>query len=105
LAERAGSKWAYIDAGVFHGLFEACPAGGGFPFRISPQYPDRPEQIYNIGGPTCDSFDLPFEQRTLPELRIGDRLAIHTAGAYSTEMSSTFNGFMAPDIYTLSDLI
>ncbi|MGH9801556.1 MAG: type III PLP-dependent enzyme [Blastocatellia bacterium] len=104
LAERAAGKWAYIDAGVYHGLFEACAAGGGIPFPISAQHIDRPPQIYNIGGPTCDSFDLPFEKLPLPELRVGDRFAVHCAGAYSTALSSTFNGFPAPVVYALEEL-
>lgn len=105
LAERTAGHWAYLDAGVYHGLFEACAAGGGIPFPISTQHNDRPMRVYNIGGPTCDSFDMPFQQRPLPELRIGDRLAIHSAGAYSTELSSTFNGFSAPVIYALEELV
>ena len=104
LAERAAGHWAYLDAGGYHGLFEACAAGGGIPFQISAQHNDRPTRVYNIGGPTCDSFDMPFERRPLPELRIGDRLAIHSAGAYSTELSSTFNGFPAPAVYGLEEL-
>lgn len=105
LAERAAGRWAYLDAGVYHGLFEACAAGGGIPFSISAQHGDWPTRVYNLGGPTCDSFDMPFERRPLPELRIGDRLAIHAAGAYSTELSSTFNGFPAPAVYALEELV
>lgn len=105
LAERTTGRWAYLDAGVYHGLFEACEAGGGIPFPITVEHANRPLQIYNIGGPTCDSFDMPFQQRSLPELRIGDRVAIHAAGAYSTELSSTFNGFPAPAVYSLKEVL
>ncbi|NOT60564.1 MAG: type III PLP-dependent enzyme, partial [Acidobacteria bacterium] len=104
LAERATGNWAYLDAGVFHGLFEACAAGGGMPFQLSANHSGRPKQLYNLGGPTCDGFDVPFEKRLLPELRIGDRLAIHDTGAYSTEMASTFNGFPIPIVYALEEL-
>lgn len=105
LAKRPTGQWAYLDAGVYHGLFEACEAGGGISFPISVEHTDRPLQMYNIGGPTCDSFDMPFKQRLLPELRIGDRVAIHTIGAYSTELSSTFNGFPAPTVYSLNEVM
>ncbi|MBI1760810.1 MAG: type III PLP-dependent enzyme [Acidobacteria bacterium] len=104
LAERQNGSWAYLDAGVYHGLFEACAAGGGLPFQLSTNQPGRPPMLYNLGGPTCDGFDMPFERRALPELRLGDRVAIHTAGAYSTELSSTFNGFPAPTVYGLEEL-
>jgi ornithine decarboxylase len=104
LAERADGSWAYIDAGVYHGLFEASRAGGRIPYPVTVRHSDRRERFYNIGGPTCDSFDLPFEKILLPELRIGDRIAIHSAGAYSTAISSTFNGFSGPAVHYLDDL-
>jgi ornithine decarboxylase len=105
LAERADGRWAYIDAGVYHGLFEASGAGGRIPYPLTVKHSGRPTWFYNIGGPTCDSFDLPFERIRLPELRLGDRIAIHFAGAYSTATSSMFNGFPAPTIHFLEDLI
>ncbi len=104
LAERAAGAWAYLDAGVYHGLFEACAAGGGLPFPLRVEHGGRPARVYNLGGPTCDGFDMPFERRALPELRIGDRVAIELAGAYSTALASTFNGFPGPVVYGLEEL-
>ncbi|MGE0103369.1 MAG: alanine racemase [Blastocatellales bacterium] len=105
LAERSTGRWAYLDAGVYNGLFESCEAGGGISFPISVENKNRPLFMYNIGGPTCDSFDMPFKQRLLPELHLGDRVAIQTVGAYSTELSSTFNGFPIPSVYSLNEVM
>ncbi|XP_015421562.1 PREDICTED: antizyme inhibitor 2, partial [Myotis davidii] len=45
-------------------------------------------------GPTCDAFDTFFnEEVLLPELDVGDWLIFPSMGAYSSVMSSTFNGF------------
>lgn len=105
LAERADGPWAYLDAGVYHGLFEASRIGGGqIPFVVTAQFGERPPRVYRVAGPTCDSFDLPFEEMTLPELRLGDRVAVHCAGAYSTVLASTFNGFPAPVVVGLDEL-
>lgn len=105
LAERPDGHWAYLDAGVYHGLFEAARIGGGqIPYPVEVQHPNRSTRIYNLAGPTCDSFDLPFERLSLPELHLGDRVAVRCAGAYSTALSSTFNGFPVPAVQYLDDL-
>lgn len=44
-----------------------------------------------IVGPVCESSDVLGKERTLPELRPGDLLAVMTAGAYGMSMSSTYN--------------
>ncbi|XP_059542099.1 antizyme inhibitor 2-like [Myotis daubentonii] len=45
-------------------------------------------------GPTCDAFDTFYnEEVQLPELDVGDWLIFPSMGAYSSVMSSTFNGF------------
>lgn len=50
-------------------------------------------------GPTCDSFDTFFnEEVQLPELDVGDWLIFPSMGAYSSVMSSTFNGFLPASI-------
>ena len=105
LAERDDGRWAYLDAGTYHGLFEASRIGGGqIPFSVITQNGERQRRVYRLAGPTCDSFDLPFEEIALPELRLGDRVAVLCAGAYSTALSSTFNGFPAPRVYGLEEL-
>uniref|UniRef100_A0A452TVS6 Antizyme inhibitor 2 n=1 Tax=Ursus maritimus TaxID=29073 RepID=A0A452TVS6_URSMA len=50
-------------------------------------------------GPTCDAFDklLPGEV-TMPELDVGDWLVFPSMGAYTTTMSSTFNGFLPASV-------
>lgn len=54
-------------------------------------------------GPTCDAFDRLFEEEVqLPELDMGDWLIFPSMGAYSSVMSSTFNGFLPASIcYTM----
>nr|XP_019585704.1 PREDICTED: antizyme inhibitor 2-like [Rhinolophus sinicus] len=54
-------------------------------------------------GPTCDAADKLFtEEIQLPELDVGDWLIFPSMGAYTSVMSSTFNGFLPASIcYTM----
>jgi len=45
----------------------------------------------DIVGPVCESGDYLALERTLPEPKPGDLLAIMTAGAYGAVQSSTYN--------------
>lgn len=51
-------------------------------------------------GPTCDAFDRLFPTEVqLPELDVDDWLIFPDMGAYSSTMSSTFNGFPITAVY------
>lgn len=51
-------------------------------------------------GPTCDALDKLFlKEVQLPELDVGDWLVFPFMGAYTSVMSSTFNGFSPASIY------
>ncbi|KAF8700795.1 hypothetical protein HU200_034153 [Digitaria exilis] len=53
-----------------------------------------------VFGPTCDSSDVVAQGYPLPELRIGDWLVFHDIGAYTTVVSTNFNGFSASEMKT-----
>ncbi|WP_209020739.1 type III PLP-dependent enzyme [Nocardioides sp. 1609] len=99
VSERAGRRWVYIDVGLFSGLAETM--GEAIRYRISAHRDARPLRGPTgdvvLAGPTCDSVDVLYQQHRprLPlDLRVGDRLRIHAAGAYTTTYSSVgFNGF------------
>lgn len=56
--------------------------------------------LYTLYGPTCDAFDTLFvAELQLPELDVGDWLVFPSMGAYTTSMSSTFNGLPPATIY------
>jgi ornithine decarboxylase len=99
VTERAGRRWVYVDVGLFSGLAETM--GEAIRYRISAHRAGRPLRGRRadvvLAGPTCDSVDVLYQQHRprLPlDLRVGDRLRIHAAGAYTTTYSSVgFNGF------------
>jgi diaminopimelate decarboxylase len=47
--------------------------------------------IADVVGPVCESGDYLALDRTMPEPKAGDLLAIMTAGAYGAVQSSTYN--------------
>ena len=90
-----GRRWVYVDVGVFNGLTETL--GEAIRYRLrTPGDPTRLGPAV-LAGPSCDSADVLYERhaRELPlDLRIGDRIQVLAAGAYTTAYASAwFNGF------------
>jgi len=94
-AKRGQKRWLYLDIGVFNGLMESV---GGIKYRI---LTDKVGSAvpWVLSGPTCDSFDVIAEDIELPELEVGDKVYIRSAGAYTTAYASVFDGFCIPETY------
>jgi ornithine decarboxylase len=93
-AVRRGTRWIYLDAGVFQGLMEAL---GGLEYDIRTDR-DGAEIPCTVAGPTCDATDVVARDKLLPEdLQAGDYVYIPNAGAYTTAYATQFNGFPGPD--------
>jgi diaminopimelate decarboxylase len=72
------------------------------PVREPP--PDAPKFVADIVGPICESGDYMAKDRTLPEPKEGDLLAIMTAGAYGAVQSGTYNTrALAPEVLVKED--
>lgn len=87
---RGGVWWYYLDEGVY-GSF----SGKVFDHADYPLFVPRSGEMFNsvIAGPTCDSFDVLYENIALPQLEIGDVILFDSMGAYTTASATTFNGF------------
>lgn len=64
--------------GSFHGIEEVVSNG-------------RNPELTDVVGPICESGDFLARDRTIPALRGGDLIAVMSAGAYGSTMSSTYN--------------
>lgn len=88
-------RWVFLDIGIYNGLSETT--GECIKYRIRTPQDDSPVGPVILAGPTCDSADILYEQAgyELPiDLRVGDKIEILSAGAYTTACSSVgFNGF------------
>ena len=86
---RSEKEWYFLDDGVY----------GSFSGRI---YDHCKYQVYTnrntvwkesvLAGPTCDSFDVIYDDILLPPLEIGNILLFPAMGAYTSVSASTFNG-------------
>jgi ornithine decarboxylase len=112
ISERRGpageppKRWVYLDIGMFNGLAETLEEAIRHRIRV-PSRRGRPAPVV-LAGPTCDSADVLYEKSAyeLPgDLRIGDRVRILSAGAYTSSYSSVcFNGFDPLRTYHVADL-
>lgn len=57
---------------------------------------DKPSQVYDVGGPICETGDLFAENCKLPELQPGDWLALASTGAYGFVMANQYNSRPLP---------
>lgn len=93
-SEEDRRRWVFLDIGKFGGLAET--EGEAIQYPIKSTRRGRAKRVI-LAGPTCDSADVLYERANyrLPvDLKIGDKLEIRAAGAYtSTYASVAFNGF------------
>lgn len=86
-------RWVYLDIGRYGGLAET--EGEAIRYRVTAGA--GPTGPVVLAGPTCDSVDIVYEKTPyrLPlDLKPGDKVLIHDAGAYVTSYASqNFNGF------------
>jgi len=94
VVHRGGTRWVYLDAGVFTGLVETLDEAIRYRLETDASGPTGP---CVLAGPTCDSADVLYEEQPvwLPlSLAEGDHVVLNSAGAYTTCYSTVgFNGF------------
>lgn len=81
-------QFLIIDAGMNDLL---RPALYQATHQLSSLTSNAEEVTYDVVGPICESSDVFRKDVSLPEMRRGDLIAIHSAGAYGQAMASTYN--------------
>ena len=51
----------------------------------------KDEKIYDVVGPICETGDVIAKNLPMNDMKLGDILVIHSAGAYGATMSSNYN--------------
>jgi diaminopimelate decarboxylase len=59
--------------------------------------------ITTIAGKCCESGDILIKDIELPNVRVGDYLAVFATGAYNYSMASNYNGLVKPAIVFVKD--
>ena len=99
-ATRRGTRWVYLDAGMFGGIIETTE---GLQYDV---VTERAGNLipWTVAGPTCDSVDVVMREQLLPEdLQADDFVYIPNAAAYTTAYASNFNGFPLPEVRIVND--
>jgi diaminopimelate decarboxylase len=110
------SGWLVVQVSVVKQTTATVFAGvdSGFNHLIRPMFydayhhisnlsnPEGPERMYTVVGNICETDTFAWD-RLLPEVREGDLLVFHNAGAYGFEMSSSFNSRQRPAEVLLQD--
>ncbi|MFD2261802.1 type III PLP-dependent enzyme [Lacibacterium aquatile] len=88
-------RWIYLDVGKFGGLAETMDEA--IKYKLVTPHDGGATGPVILAGPTCDSADILYEKTDyqMPiNLAVGDKIEIHSTGAYTTSYSSVnFNGF------------
>ena len=96
-------RWVYLDVGKFGGLAETMGESIKYPIHTDRDGGEVGPVV--LAGPTCDSADILYEktQYLMPlDLRIGDKVEILSAGAYTSSYASVgFNGFTPMKTYCI----
>ena len=80
-------------------------AGAASQEKTAPTESPEAYAFYDVTGPVCESDDVWGTDRRLPESHRGDLLAINSAGAYGSVMSSRYNlRDIAPAVFS-DDLV
>jgi ornithine decarboxylase len=93
-ASRRGKPWVFVDQSIYSGLLEVI---GGWRYPIMTEKDYLPKRPTTLAGPSCDSTDIIATDLDLPELAVGDRVLLFSAGAYTTSYRE-YNGFPFPDV-------
>jgi len=97
-----GRQFAVLDAGMTELM---RPALYGSFHRIVPVSPrESEERPWDIVGPICETSDVFARDRSLPELRVDDLVAVLDTGAYGAVMASNYNRrFLPPEVLVDDD--
>ncbi|PLX35722.1 MAG: diaminopimelate decarboxylase [Hyphomicrobiales bacterium] len=65
---------------------------------------ERPQHVYDIVGPICETGDFLANGRKMAELEAGDLIAVMSAGAYGAVQSGTYNTrLLVPEVLVKGD--
>ncbi|UPM43669.1 diaminopimelate decarboxylase [Halocatena salina] len=91
-----------VDAGMTTLLRPALYGAVHEIHSLAPDGDARPSRSCLLAGPICETADVLDRNRSLPDPRYGDVLAVGNAGAYGYEMASQYNSRPRPAVVSLA---
>jgi len=100
--EMAGQRWLLVDGGMAD---NPRPALYGARYAALPV--EEPERSHTgpawVGGPYCESGDVLIAGLPMPEVQVGEIIAVPVSGAYQLSMASNYNGACRPAVLWLKE--
>ena len=87
-------RFAVLDAGMGELIRPALYGSHHEIVAVRPR--EGSEEPWDIVGPICESSDVFARSRSMPDLEVGDLVAILDAGAYGSVMASNYNRHLLP---------
>jgi diaminopimelate decarboxylase len=101
--KRRGDKvWILTDGGMTDNPRYAMYGARYSCLTVTGVERQRSEKVA-IAGPYCESGDVVIEDLFMPNVEVGELLAIPAAGAYHLSMSSNYNGARRPAVVWLEE--
>lgn len=102
IKQSANNHWLLIDGGLADNprpaLYNARYTA------LSVVQPDRPILTPSwIAGPYCESGDILIRDLLMPDIQVGELIAVPVSGAYQLSMASNYNGACKPAVLWLQD--
>ena len=99
-----GRRWLLLDGGMADNIRPALYEARYSALPVSDPVSRTPisENAW-LAGPYCESGDLLIEDLPLPEIEMGELLAVPVSGAYQLMMASNYNGALRPAVVMLRD--
>jgi len=90
-AKKLGSRrWLLVDAGM-NDFIRPALYGSYHRMVLANKMNRSSEEVYNVGGPICESSDVFAEDIPLPKAERKDLISILDVGAYGLSMASHYN--------------
>ncbi len=99
-----GRRWLLLDGGMADNIRPALYEARYSALPVTDPMSRTPisENAW-LAGPYCESGDLLIEDLPLPEIEMGELLAVPVSGAYQLMMASNYNGALRPAVLMLRD--
>ena len=98
---RDGQDWYFLDEGIY-GTFSGV-IFDHWDFELL-SFKEGPVISAIFAGPSCDSFDVIFQDKETVALEVDDLILVPNIGAYSSTSATTFNGFAKARIVVWEDI-
>jgi ornithine decarboxylase len=101
IQHRDNQQWYFLDEGLY-GTFSGV-IFDHWDFELE-TFKRGPHIAATFAGPSCDSFDVMFRDRSTVPLAIDDLILVPNCGAYTSASATTFNGFGKAPIVLWEDV-